>query len=162
MRSFIYSLGVLVLGILVDVDPVIVTGRQLEAKTEEHISAPVSYDDTMLIVSDDSGTAAIVFTNEVKKGVKYKFKYISKDGKIKKVGNGLLIDKVLYIPTNEKDVFEIDQNGSEFFIRAQTIKLEWSYYMQGKGWIYYYPEQYRVEIANSKQFDSLDLKRFNR
>jgi hypothetical protein len=38
--------------------------------------------------------------------------------------------------------------------------VEWSYSAKGRGWIYYRPEEVRVQIANAKEFEKLDLKRF--
>lgn len=116
----------------------------------ERISAPLVYKDLMLIVSGSQGIAAIVFPKSIESGVEYRFRYESNDGKEHRTGNG--------------KVFELRENGAiggELTINAGPIQLEWSLGDENKGWIYYSPEEFSVQIANARQFD-LSLSRFRK
>jgi hypothetical protein len=57
----------------------------------------------------------------------------------------------------------VEDDGGMLFINAGTIKLEWSRSRKGGcGWIYYRPEEIRVQIANAKEFEKIKLQRFAR
>lgn len=133
------------------------------AKRAGDISAPVVYKDLMLVMTNGEGTAAVIFTDHSERGIKYKFRYESKDGKSK---------------SGEGAVFEKYENGryagGDLFVEAGPIRLGWSNSTPERGWIYYNPEKLKVQIAHAKffedrievrfgerhEFKKLDLKRF--
>lgn len=135
----------------------------------EQVSAPVIYEDLMLIISDADGVAAVVFTDRfdenLKAGVNFRYRYESNDGETKLEG----MDTV-YETRNENGGY----TGGKLFITAGPIKFEWSYGGKDRGWVYYKPEVLRVHMANSQNFEEsthphgpdsfvhpkLDLKRF--
>ncbi len=126
------------------------------------ISAPLSYKDLMLVVTTGDGAAAVVFTEEAERGVGYRFRYQSRDGKIQTPGAGQVFERY------KDGVYD----GGELFITAGPIKIGWSHCDPGKGWVYYNPEKARVHIAHADTFEGgkpgfgghatekLDLTRF--
>jgi RNA polymerase sigma factor (sigma-70 family) len=133
------------------------------------VSAPVAYKDLMLVLVNKDGAAAVVVTDVMKDGVgvSYKFRYESADGKTKKAGTGVVLER------------RLDEGGydeSLLAIKAGPIALVWSRGSTERGWIYYAPEVLQVHVANADCFadsvtvdlkgqterKALDLKRFMR
>jgi hypothetical protein len=118
------------------------TGRK-----EGDISAPVVYKELMLVLSNDDGAAAVVFTEAIDRGIKYKFRYESKDGKSS---------------SGEAAVFEKYENGryagGDLFIKAGPIQLGWSNGTPVRGFVYYNPDKMKVQIAMAKFFDDSVVK----
>lgn len=126
-----------------------------EPKNRERISAPVYYEDLMLVVTTDDGVAAIDFLSEIntrKKdkthlGIEYRFRFLPRGKPDELTGHGRVFE-----------CRNIENHGTDFeaaerFIKASPIRIEWSYGDSGKGWIYYVPEQAKVHIAHSKYFE---------
>lgn len=134
------------------------------------LSAPLVYEDLMLVVTDAHGAAAVVFADEIEnerfkvKGVGYRYRYESKDGKTILSGSGEVY---------EKQNPDGSYGGGRLWLAAGPIKVGWSYGGPGKGWIYYSPEKVHVHMAHARTFDGdkwgaqsdsqieiLDLRRF--
>ena len=126
------------------------------------LSAPVVYEDLLLVFASKDGVAAVVFTDKLENGIAYKFRYESRDGKTKEVGIGKLFEKYKRFPGKKADEFEVVDDGGELWFKAGPFEVEWSRAAADRGWIYYSPEKVRVHIAHAKNFDGLDLKRFAR
>jgi len=140
----------------------ILTGNIPTGRRDGDISAPVVYEDLMLVLANGDGAAAVVFTNPTERGVSYRFRYESRDGMKNTSGAGA--------------VFEERENGryagGQLFIKAGPFRLGWSDGGAARGWIYYNPEKLKVHIAHAKDFENsdearigvpskkLDLKRF--
>ena len=124
------------------------------------ISAPVAYEDLMLVLSTKDGIAAVAFGKEVEKGVTYRYRFVPQGKEKEESGEGKVFEKYKLVPTKDPDKMEVVDEGSQLFLKAGPIKVEWSYSMAGRGWIYYTPEVVRVQIANAKEFEKVDLKRF--
>src|SRR5262245_12348708 len=126
-------------------DGTIPTGRR-----DGDISAPVVYEDLMLVLASGDGAAAVVFTNPTERGVSYRFRYESRDGMKNTTGAGA--------------VFEERENGryagGRLFIQAGPFRLGWSDGGAARGWVYYDPEKLKVQIAHAKDFDDRDQARF--
>ena len=56
------------------------------------ISAPIVYENLMLVLSNEDGAAAIAFTTEIEYGVKYRYRYLPKHGK-EETGDGEVFEK---------------------------------------------------------------------
>ena len=136
---------------------------------DSELSAPVVYQDLMLILTTPKGAAAVVFTDtfeeeidgETHYGVGYRFRYESADGKEKLSGKGKVFERYI----------DGQYNEGELSIVAGPIELVWSRGSTKMGWIYYSPEKVRVQIAHAQYFErreirpgrvgkKLDLKRF--
>ena len=128
--------------------------------TADRVTAPVVYEDLVLVLASDEGVAAIVFTDKLKEGRAYKFRYESKDGKTKKAGTGKVFEKYNRILTKTPNELGVVDVGGELYLQAGPLKLEWSYADDERGWVYCKPEKVRVQIANADEFDKLALKRF--
>jgi len=127
------------------------------------ISAPVGYKDLMLVITTADGACAVVFGNRIEMGVTYKYRFESKDGKTLSTGERKVLDR-----ENAKG----EHDGGELFIKAGQITLGWSDGDDGRGWIYYNPQNMRVHLAHAQDFDDriepdsgkridkLDLNRF--
>jgi hypothetical protein len=129
------------------------------------VSAPVVYQDLMLIVSTRDGVAAVAFGKEIEEGVTYRYRLLLKGAEKERSGEGKVFEKYERVPTqgpHGEVVTGIVDRGSELFLTAGSVKLEWSYSAKGRGWVYYQPEQVRVQIANAAEFEKIDLKRFAR
>lgn len=128
------------------------------------ISAPVRYQETMLIAVTSDGVAAIVFDVKdaklVNKSARYRYRYL-KDATSKEVsGTGIVLDSV-----NDLDALTI---------KAGQIRLGWSGGGHDRGWIYYKPEETQLSVVSADRFNDtveqdvnarlpvkkLDLKRF--
>ncbi len=134
------------------------------------VSAPVAYKDLMLVFVSRDGAAAVVFGDRADegKGVKYKYRYESADGKNSKVGEGLVVE------LRRLDGMGYDETLLD--IKAGPITITWSAGNMDRGWIYYVPETVMVHIAHADHFENnvrilgpnkieikaLDLKRFMR
>ena len=51
-------------------------------------------------------------------------------------------------------------DGGRLSIKAGRLEVVWSFARKGKGYIYYFPERVRVQIANAHDFEKIDLNRF--
>lgn len=137
-------------------------------KPPPRVSAPVTYQDLMVVLVTKEGAAAVVFHDPVEEGagVSYTFRYESADGKTKKAGDGKVVERKL--PEGGYD-------QTLLYIKAGPIAVEWSRGGKERGWIYYAPELVRAHLANARDFDprsevvppgnsavrqALDLKRF--
>ena len=148
-------------------------------KKDSDIAAPIVYKDLMLVLVNSEGAAAVVFTGdidvdevargELRKGVSYRYRYESRDGKTTLAGDGTLFER-------RSRGADGEYLGGRLFINAGPIRLGWSCRDAGQGWIYYTPEEMRVHIARARLFEDtvefppfgerphtvpkLDLKRF--
>src|SRR5262249_47465014 len=116
------------------------------------ISAPVVYEDLMLIVSTRDGVAAFTFGKEIEEGVTYRYRLLLKGAEKERSGEGKVFEKYERVPTpgpNGMVVTGLVDRGSELFLTAGPVKLEWSYSAKRRGWVYYQPEQVRVQIAKA-------------
>jgi hypothetical protein len=129
------------------------------------ISAPVVYEDLMLIVSTSDGVAAIAFGKEIEQGVTYRYRLLLKGAEKERSGEGKVFEKYERVPTqgpHGEVVAGLVDRGSELFLTAGPVKLEWSYSAKRRGWVYYQPEQVLVQIAKAGDFEKIDLQRFAR
>jgi hypothetical protein len=133
--------------------------NQQQPGLERH-SAPIVYDQLMLVVSDPRGVAAFIFSEEMDRGVRYHYRYRSRDGGKEHKGSDFVCEKYRRIPTADPKRFERRDEGSRLWLKAGPLDLEWSYRMPGMGWVYYSPELVRVQIAHAKDFPTVALKRF--
>jgi hypothetical protein len=113
----------------------------------------------MLVLTHEKGVAAVIFTDETKDGVKYRYRYIPKDGK-EESGTGELFEKYKRRPSDKPGKTLVVDDGGQLFLKAGPSKVEWSYSGKGKGHIYYRPEYVRLQIADAGDFEKIDLKRF--
>ena len=63
-------------------------------------STPIVYKNLMLVLSNKDGVAAIVFTDEIEYGVKYRYRYLPKHGK-EEAGEGEVFEKYKRFPGNK-------------------------------------------------------------
>lgn len=148
---------VLILCLVAGSDP-----QKVEAKPpipDDAVSAPLRYENLMLVLTSRDGAAAVVFTVRTPNSARFQYRYESHDGKKKLTGEGKV-------------------TSATRLIKAGPIKLYWSSAVSvDKAWIYYRPEDVRVNMAHAKYFQDrfvrpggadeepvlikrLDLKRF--
>jgi hypothetical protein len=136
---------------------------------EPDVSAPVAYQDLMLILVTNDGAAAVIFDTVPANGngVEYSYRYESADGKKKLSGNGKLFERRL------GGAGGYDPAGLS--ITAGPVAVKWSRGGTDRGWIYYAPEVVTVHVAHADNFkgrvhkhgpgleskvEELDLRRF--
>ena len=131
------------------------------------ISAPLAYENTMLVLVSEEGAAAVIFRGVGGGSASYDYRYESKDGSRTEAGTRALSER--REPAGNL--------GGELYIKAGPISVGWSRGSDTSGWIYYTPEKVKVHLANAKDFadrrepipipgdperlvPKLDLKRF--
>lgn len=130
------------------------------------VTAPVAYQDLMLVLVTKDGAAAVIFNKRNANGseVEYSFRYESTDGNKKHDGIGKLFEA-------GRGVSEVSADG--LFIVAGPVRIEWSRGGAHRGFIYYSPEVVTVHLAHADNFKGvknfqgemieikkLDLRRF--
>src|SRR6516225_5006386 len=111
---------------------------------KDRMTACIHYKELMLIVSDSKGVGAVMFTKEIKDGVEYRYRYQSKDGKIKQEGTGKVFEKFKRLPRNEANKVFVINDGGQLYIEAGPLVVEWSYSSKGMGCLYYRPERIHI------------------
>jgi hypothetical protein len=137
-------------------------------KDDIEICAPVRYESLMLLISDGKSIMAVVFSGDVNNsnggrrecGVKYSYRHYSKSNKIEQKRDGLLCERTKEVGKDGKNRLVLEDDGSQLELTAAAIKVKWSYGGPGRGWLYYNPEEVRVQIAHAKGFRTIDLARF--
>jgi hypothetical protein len=127
------------------------------------LSAPVVYKELVLILATKDGVAAVVFGEDIEDGVVYHYRFLPNGTEKEQTGDGKVFEKYELIPTRGPHGLLVTgavDKGGQLLITAGPIKLEWSYAGKGRGWVYYQPEDVRVQIAGAKDFKKYDLKRF--
>jgi hypothetical protein len=137
--------------ILLAIGPPMLASGQAPQSTR-NVSAPLLYEDTMLIIVSDDGVAAVVFRPTVNGSAAYDFRFEGKDGQT--IEN---VDRPLYEQRNPDG-----KMGGEVFIKAGPIAVQWSKHSEKRGWIYYRPEKIKVYFANARDFtDRVEDTGFN-
>jgi hypothetical protein len=126
----------------------------------DRISAPVFYDGQMLVLTTDDGVAAVAFGKEIDQGVRYRFRYLPANGGKEESGKDKVFEKYKRVPGKKPGEMGVVDVGSRLMIQPGPIRVEWSMHGKGTGWIYYRPEDLRVQIANARDFEKIDLQRF--
>jgi hypothetical protein len=129
----------------------------------EKVSAPVVYEGLMLVVTTKDGVAAFAFGKEVPRGVGYRWRFLPAGGGKEQSGEGKVFEtysRAAVAAPGGRVVQGVQDEGGQLFLTAGPIRLEWSYSAAGRGWVYYLPEQARVQIAGSRGFGKADLRRF--
>ena len=138
------------------------TEPALRQQEEEPVAAPVVYKDLVVVISTSDGVAAVAFDEEIRDaankqfGVNYRYRCQPKGDKKEESGTGKVFEQ--WTRKDGKSVY--DPKLSELFFTAGPIRLNWSNGGPGKGWVYYKPEEARVQIAHTRDFGKLDLRRF--
>jgi hypothetical protein len=125
----------------------------------DDISAPITYGELMLVLTNEKGVAAFVFPAEIQDGVEYRYRYLPKGGK-EETGNGKAFEKYRRVPGDKPGEMGVIDEGGRLFLKAGPLKVRWSYASKGKGYIYYNPKHIQVQIAGAKYFEKIDLSRF--
>ncbi len=129
------------------------------------VAAPLHYSDTLALLTDDKGIALVAFECPAKNKpdvsttsecVSYRFRYLPKDGK-EVSGDGILYERYLHEADNS-----VTNDHGKLRLIAGHFDLEWSQGDTQMGWLYYKPEEVRVEIVNAREFETLALDRFRR
>ena len=156
---FSLLLLLVVAGEVPDDDATIAKGFDKSMPTDA-ISAPVHYEDTILIVTTKQGVAAIQFTepidSEGRTGMEYRYRF-REEGKEELTGKGDVFTRARGMLPEERLAKGLDPESDEpqlpnkTLIRAGKIELVWSGGVPGKCYVYYAPENTRVQITSWKK-----------
>ena len=130
------------------------------------IVAPIHYEKLALVMSDDETVALIDFTKPARHWIAFRYRCLNRKTGEQTTGDGRLHEKYehrLDLKESIKRkglVLSVQDKGGQLHIEAGTLKVQWSWGSSKSGWIYYYPEKVRVQIAHEKDFGNLDLRRF--
>jgi len=129
------------------------------------IAAPIHYAGVAIVLADKTGVAVVTFhcpptdkhvlpaTSEV---VEYRYRYRGQDG-TETTGQGLLFEN--FQSARDDDDVVVDAGG-RVLLHAGHFQLELSQGDKSQGWLYYMPEELRMQFASSKSFEKLKLGRF--
>ena len=125
------------------------------------MSVPVHYADQAVVVSTAAGVAAVRFTDSLKEGRRYEYRFLPAAGGAEQSGRGEVFEKYEREPARPplKGVVVTDAGG-RLRIVAGEIELQWSLGSNDLGWLYYQPEHERVHFVHADDFRTLDLSRF--
>ena len=144
-------LAVLILLSLVNSASGEVTARKVtesEARKNWSVTFLHTYDSNVLVISSDAAVAVINLLQGDGHNVSYLYRMLDCSTGAISSGKGVLFDH----PKSPEQ--------SNPWISVGPFRIQWSYNVAGKGWIYYSPEIVRVQLANKKHFDGLVLRRF--
>ena len=145
---------------LIAVSESFIYGQNTETNARnERVAAPVVYHDLVLIVSTKAGVAAIDFDKAIENGITYRYRFCPTDTVEEQNGTGKVFE-IYRRFQNMIGATRLVDDGSQLWIEADEIRLEWSFGGPDRGWVYYSPENTRVQIANSKKFAELQLSQF--
>ena len=142
--------------------------------TPKSIAAPIVYEELLLILADANGVAIVVFEKQFDDrnrqgkiesrdaGTHYRFRYLPKGDNQEIAGSGVIREKLRREPTENPNKFNLLDEGSVTEIKAGSILLKWSLSSKERGYVYYLPEELRVQIGHARDFATVDLKRFQR
>ena len=128
-------------------------------QVDPRVSASVVYKRQMLVLSNKDGAAAIAFDKEIEYGVKYRYRYLTKDGG-EGSGKDKVFEKYKELPGGRPGEVNVVDDGGKLILRTGPLHVEWSFAEAGKGYVAYYPDRVRVQIADAADFEKIDLARF--
>jgi tetratricopeptide (TPR) repeat protein len=137
----------------------LLTERAQSNRVASAVSAPIVYEELMLVLSNEDGAAAITFAHEIKRGVMYRYRYLTKYGK-EESGEGEVFEQHKRLSGDTLVEAQVVNDRGKLTLEAGPLHLTWSFAGAGKGYIYYHPEFICVEIANARDFEKIDLNRF--
>jgi hypothetical protein len=135
--------------------------RPAPEKPGPRVAAPVVYKDLVLVVATADGVAAFAFGDDIQDkaalqyGVHYRYRFRPAASGKERAGTGKV-----YEQWRPDAAGGGSTDGGELSLTAGPVKVKWSLGGPGQGWIYYLPEEARVQIAHAGDFDKLDLNRF--
>jgi hypothetical protein len=126
------------------------------------MSAPVVYDEAVLVVATDAGVAAFAFTERVHLGIGFTFRFRPAGGGKDETGTGKVFERYKAVQRRGPNDVEYVYDGGELWLTAGPVKLEWSRGGPKSGWVYFDPAKMKVQAVEGIKFEAMDLKRFAR
>ncbi len=135
------------------------------------LSAPVVYDELALVLVDARGAAIVDFDAPYttvddgmeRCGVRVRWRYLARGQSKATEGSDDAFER-RWVSGNsintKSDLAPGQVDSSAAWLDAGPLRLQWSNRGNGSGWIYWRPEELRVELANEGDFETLDLARF--
>lgn len=129
---------------------------------DERVSVPVHYSDQAVIISTKDGVAIVRFTDAIPEGRKYSYRFLPKGEAAKEEqGEGKVFEKYDRKPAQPpKAGVEVTDAGGQLKVIAGKIELQWSFGSDNSGWLYFVPEDERVQLVSTDDFAKLKLSRF--
>jgi hypothetical protein len=126
------------------------------------VSVPVHYSDQAVVISTKDGVAIVRFTDAAPDGRKYVYRFLpSAEPAKQERGEGKVFEKYDRKPARPpKEGFEVTDAGGQLKVVAGKIALEWSIGSENSGWLYFMPEDERVQLVHAEEFEKLKLSRF--
>lgn len=131
------------------------------ARVKVPVSVPVHYADQAVVISTARGVAAVRFTGVIPEGRKYVYRFRPAGAGDEEKGEGKVFEKYDRKPLNPPgEGVEVIDKGGQLEVIAGKVKLTWSLGSAESGWLYYVPENERVQLVKADAFDKLELSRF--
>jgi len=114
----------------------------------------------LLFVVTGQGAVVIDFVDfgDTDEAVEYRWRYQPVADVPEGVGSGWVREKYDRIESDGGG-YALEDLGSQLFVYAGPVVVEWSRNTDHSGWIYYDPEVITVQILPDSEFDDLDLHR---
>jgi hypothetical protein len=133
-----------------------------ERQDDGRVSVPVHYSDQAVVISTKDGVALVCFTDGIPEGRKYVYRFLSKEEPAEEQrGEGAVFEKYDRKPAQPPDGgVELTDAGGQLRVVAGKIALLWSLGGESKGWLYFVPEDQRVQFVKAGDFEKIKLARF--
>jgi hypothetical protein len=131
------------------------------ARVKVPVSVPVHYADQAVVISTAGGVAVVRFTGAIPEGRTYVYRFLPAGAAREEKGDGRVFEKYVHKPLpapGQGD--EVVDAGGQLKVTAGKISLTWSLGSRESGWLYYMPEDERVQMVKADAFDKLELSRF--
>jgi len=133
-------------------------------RVKEPVCVPVHYADQAVVIYTARGVAAVRFTDAIPQGRKYVYRFrAARAGADEERGEGKVFEKYdrkpLKPPAQGDEVVDA---GGRLRVVAGKIEITWSLGSEDVGYLYFAPEDERVQIVSADEFRKLDLSRFSR
>ena len=128
------------------------------------VTVPVHYSDQAVVVSTKHGVAMFRFDGAAQQGEgqRYVYRFLPAGEQKEVRGEGSVFEKYERKPAQPPQRgFEVtDAGGRLELVAAQTVALKWSLGSETGGWLYFVPEDERVQLVSADDFEKLKLSRF--
>jgi len=123
--------------------------------SEQRLALSVTTNQLVRVWSKNGAMFIIQFTQFGTTNANYRWRSLSNVSGVATAGAGVVFeDYVKHIDVNGRMQLTNRGNPEDLFVKAGSIRLEWSVGNTNHGWLYYYPAKEKVEVLDSSAFNS--------
>lgn len=137
------------------VDLSLYPGVSISHQLDDRISLQV-FNGQMVYITDGLSRAIIEFTEFSNDAASYRFKALEEGASEVTFGTARVFEKYTRDERNDGSV-DLKDGGSELFVVAGSLKVEWSYASQKSGFLYFSPSIIRLFVIDAKYFELVEF-----